>query len=213
MDGVFFSENAVDYDRAFLFFVEGKDDAIVLELLFTELRLSPKEVGVVICGGKSNIRRHLNLASKSISFYRKVRSIAVVRDADDSIASALTEVHSDLKQVGFPLPGAAEILEENGKKFGVYFFPGLNKAGDLEDLAIEMSSGVASMKLAQDYILNAQQTKPTLTKLSKRKIQAFLAASSDEIRPTVGWAFRDGTISFSAAKVPELRDFVIQLTS
>lgn len=208
MDGQFFHAEKPSYDYKHIILVEGKDDAIVLDIILTELNANPNEVRVIVAGGKAGFSKHFPLILKSTSFASKISTISIIRDADSDPVAALGEIHNLLKKLNLPQPDVASFSDHEGKRFGVYLFPKPGMSGDLEDLALELADASATLSAAHGYIDAAVEANTSLSKTSKRKIQSYLAGASTEIRPTVGWAFKDGTITLNSQKAPELVSFL-----
>ncbi len=208
MKGRYFDIKAPNYNSRNLFLVEGQDDAMLLDILLEELGASEGEASIVVCGGKEGIGRHLPLLVKSSTFRFKVNSVSILRDADTDANTAIKEVHKHLKKQNLPLPLAAEVITSGGKRFGLYLFPKAGQCGDLETLALELAPQSVALTNAHRYIEEVAGVSAGLSKLSKRKVQTYLAGHSAEIRPTVGWAFKDRTIPVSNQLVPELSSFL-----
>lgn len=208
MEGRYFRIGEARYDFPCIFLVEGKDDAMLLDVLFAKLGVDSGDARIVICEGKAGFGKHLPLLTKSFAFVSKIKAIAIVRDADDSEQIALSEVHAVLRKAMLPQPASSEVLEHAGKRYGVYLLPRAGQIGDLETLALEIAESSETFVEASAFIQRASARVPEIGKVNKRKIQAFLAGHSREIRPTVGWAFKDGTIPVSPELLPELSCFV-----
>lgn len=208
MKGNYFDLDSADYNFANIILVEGQDDAFLLEIVLNLLGIPPREARIIVCKGKSGFGKHIPLIVKSIPFAKKIRSLSIIRDADEDYNSALREVHGYLRRENLPLPDVSDFVDSEGKRVGVYFFPRPQENGDLESLAIELATASEELSETLQFIDSARSRNPDLNKISKRKIQVYLGGVSQEIRPTVGWAFRDGTIPISLEVLPELTSFM-----
>lgn len=208
MKSIYFDLHNPSYDFEYLFLVEGKDDALFLELLFSQIPVNKDTSRIIVCEGTSGIGKHLSLLVKSFAFFNRVKSVSLFRDADNDFNEALSEIHRALKRYKLPEPGNSKFVIENGKKFGVYLFPRPDENGDLERLALELAEESEELKESNDFIDRIFARNPAQDKIYKRKVQTYLAAVSPKIRQTVGWAFKDGTISVPLNSVPTLAAFI-----
>lgn len=213
LKGVYFEEGSPNYGYEFVILVEGKDDAMFLEIILIKLEVDFNSTRVVICEGKSGIGKHLSLILKSSAYQQKIRNISVFRDADDDCDAALAELHGFFQKNALPQPGSGEFLLHEDKKIGVYLFPRPGVNGDLEGLALEMAGASVEVTASKEFITSMAAQNANLKKLTKRTVQAYLAGASAEIRQTVGWAFKDETIKVSLEAVPDLTKFIKEATS
>jgi hypothetical protein len=213
LKGRYYEEGNPNYNYKFIFLVEGKDDAIFLEIILEKLEVDSSEARVIICEGKSGIGKHLPLLLKSSAYHRIIECISVLRDADDDCNGALAELHAFFRKNGLPQPESGEFLMHENKKVGAYLFPKPGVNGDLEVLALELAGDSVEVATSQKFIEEMASLNVSLRKLSKRTVQAYLAGVSAEVRQTVGWAFKDETIKVSLEAVPDLTKFLKVATS
>lgn len=207
MKSRFFHIGEPQFSFASICLVEGKDDAMFIECVLDIVGASSDQFRIIVCEGKENLRSALNLLSKSADFALNVKNVSVVFDADADRARSLTEIHKIYRDLGLPVTQAGEFSEKDGKHFGTFLLPGNEQQGELEDLALGLAQDNEVLREANLYIDRIEGLGAG-NKLSKRKVQAFLAGASDLLRPTVGWAFRDGTIAFSEDQVSDFARFI-----
>lgn len=208
MKSTFFDVHNPDFSYPSICVVEGKDDAMFIECLLVMIGASADEFRIILCNGKPNLEKILNLLVKSSEYAETVKNVSIVFDADASREKSFLEIKKSLVKLGLPELVDGEFVEKDGKSFGVFLFPGTNRSGELEDLALELAPETNIVQQSVSYIENVCAEFGMLSKVSKRKIQVFLAGASADIRPTVGWAFRDGTIQFSEDQVQDFSDFI-----
>jgi predicted ATP-dependent endonuclease of OLD family len=200
-------QSEVDFEKTHLFLVEGKDDAMFLDILLTEMGCAPEDVGVIIVGGKTNLSKVLKQLKLSSSF-DGLRSCAVVFDADEDPEEAVGTIRSSLSELGFPTEAEHRCADDGQLRTGIYTFPKPECPGALEELAFELAAGNRDLTSAQSFIAEAVERKQDFSGGRKRETQAFLSIASRKYRQTIGWAFRDETITVELSDVPELRDFL-----
>lgn len=208
MQGKYFNINEPKYDYPNIFLVEGQDDALLLEILLHELEVSENDARVIVCQGKSGFEKHIPLITKSPAYFKKIKTISIVRDADNDSVKAEQEVTKVLQKESLPIPKVGSLAEKDGKRVGIYFFPRTGSNGDLETLALEIAEESDALTASVSLIDTIIASGSALNKPSKRKIQVYLAASSKEVRQTVGWAFKDGTIPINLTNMAEFVSFV-----
>lgn len=208
MKGAYFELKNPQYGYPALFLVEGKDDAIFIEEILRYLNISESDARIIVCDGKTNIGNHLGLIVKSSEFRKHIKSIVVVLDADDDYEKSVGLAHKELKRFNLPTPNAYDIAKQDGKSFGVMMFPAPGVMGDLETLALQFISDGFLLSLSEDTIKSAEAHFGEIYKKRKRVLQVFMACASKEIRPTVGWLFKDRTINIDYGRIEEIVQFI-----
>ena len=128
--------------------VEGKDPENVFEAFTRHLKL--QSIQVQDFGGVDELRGFLKAFVKSPAF-DTVSSMGIVRDAENSAASAFQSVHSSLTNVGLPAPSGA------GQRFGdspavtVLILPGDDNPGMLETLLCQTFADAPVNRCIDDF--------------------------------------------------------------
>jgi hypothetical protein len=154
--------------------VEGYDDEWFLKALIQYERVTG--IYVFNTRGKTSLRDELKALSSTPGFDR-VTSLGIMRDADNSAATALQSVRGALQNAGLPAPNAVLVPAGIRPRVTVMLMPDGANPGALEDLCLSAISTHPAMACVQDYFrCLARQGIPSPTKESKAKAAVYLAA-------------------------------------
>ncbi|KFZ32293.1 hypothetical protein JS44_12375 [Anoxybacillus flavithermus] len=120
--------------REKLLLVEGKDEVNFFEALLEQSGIEGFEI--IDVGGKRNFAKELKMLALLTGF-EKVKTLIIVRDADDNADDAFASARSALHSIHFHTPNCQnELREYEGRKVGIYIMPGNFENGMLEDLCM-----------------------------------------------------------------------------
>lgn len=206
--GTYFSEAAQDHNYSHLIFVEGRDDGMFLDEILKKRTVDPRKVRVNICGGKQRLPETLSLLTKSTAYLDGVvRSVAIIFDSDSNPEASYVAIEKALRSAGLAAPGNGIVVPSSPVNVGVFTLPGPNQSGDLEELAWLLSASPIN-SLTEAFLSEVQAETAVLDQLSKRRIQAYLAAASVRIRNSVGWAFYDGLLAVDTTTLADIFQFI-----
>lgn len=143
------SEERIDksYDRQLL--VEGFDDKTFFDQLAKHLSYRGK-FGIVECGGWTQIKDELLNMISDTEYFRKLRHVAIVRDADrntcafNSVKSALGNANGEMSKQRdeedrlhpiheYQIPSQHLVMAPGSPSVSVMILPGVNDQGALEN--------------------------------------------------------------------------------
>lgn len=158
-----------------LLLVEGNDDKRFFEALTRHL--GETGITVEIYGGKVNLgNRLVNLAGRLNTLVDP--SIGIVRDADESAASAFDSVIGSLRRAGLPTPNEpATPTEGDGLRVSVLILPPNESTGELEDVCLGSIEGTPDLECVESYLACIRNAGPPIAdnRRAKAKIHAYLA--------------------------------------
>ncbi len=194
-------------DRPVLLVVEGKEDEIFFRALVKHLDLT-QMVQVLEIGGRSNLTRQLNLLKSSREFLDNVKSVGIVRDADEDARTAFQSVCSGLRNVGLPVPKKPLKVALGNPATAVMIVPPTTQRGMLEDVCLQSMSDDPLMACVDSFIACAKIS-PESTNVAKARVQVLLAAKEPELR--VGEAAQKAIWNWEHPAFAPLSDFLKQL--
>ena len=208
--GKFFrADQGGELDREIGIFVEGKDDAHLIDALLVELGANPLRVRLVFSGGVDVIRTDIaNLVKSRQYVTRVVRTIIVIRDADEDAKKTLVDAQDAMALSGLPKPSQGEIIEYDGdRKIGVYILPSIEESGAIEELLLKTVVADEVYSIVDTSFSQIDDLRGGLPKAAKRKAQMFLAGA-DPLCRGAGVAAKAGHFDLTHESMTELRDFL-----
>ena len=188
--------------------VEGRDEELFFQGFLRNLRIV--DVQAQGYGGKPNFGNFLEDLVDSVDF-DKVESIGIVRDADDSAASALQSVQDRLSSVGLPVPQTYLVPSENSPTTSVFIMPDNSGNGALEKLCLTVLANDPAITCVEDFLkcVNENVTAQPQPQ-DKARIHAFLSSRKDpELR--LGEAAQRGYIPWDNPAFDRLSQFLRSL--
>lgn len=211
----YFSEGKARQNSHCVILVEGKDDALFLSAVLTDIGADPNLVGIVDVEGNSKFPSELRSFLKSPSFTQGInRSVAIVCDADEDPAAIVKQINKVLTTADQPLlPVGIHVLNAKGVRFGLFTMPDCASNGDLEKLCLDTMAGHPLETQAENFICAAETHAKAQLKLMKgsrhkRKAQAYLATIPEGLVRGAGQGFAKGYFDQSHARLDPLRDFL-----
>ena len=162
----------IEKDRLVL--VEGKDEELLFEVFTHHLGLDNLQIMGI--AGKDNLPKVLKALTKSPGFVNVI-SLGIVRDADSDPKSSFQSVCSALQQAGLTCPTAVLTFAGHNPRVMVMILPDAQSSGELEDLCLRAIENDPAISCVEKYFrCLTKKNIPLSRKLSKAKIQAFLAS-------------------------------------
>ena len=155
------------------------------------------------------MRKFLPALVKMPNFKDSVRSVGLVRDAEESEARALQSVQSSLKKVGLPAPAQAGVnTASDHPKVGIMILPGNGQPGMLETLVNRTFSGAPIENCINGSLDCAvKSAAKQLRSQDKARSFAFLAVSPDA-HHSIGVAAKQDVVDLEHEAFSEARDFL-----
>lgn len=176
-----------------LLLVEGDDDQGFFQKLIEEISIDNIQVHSMF-GKKSFRTSDLNSVIIAPNFKRTVKSLGIIRDANDDASAAFSGICTVLKNLGLPVPSQPMKIINGNLKIGVLIIPPNTPKGELEDLCLFLIKGYAEMECIDNYFECLKQklaSREFPDNLSKAKIKAFLASRKKSV-PHLGVAAKKG---------------------
>jgi len=193
-----------------LLLVEGKDEQGALGALLKHMGLA--DMQVVPAGGKTLLADGLHGLTIATGF-ASVRSIGIVRDADDDSDAALRSVCHALSREGLPVPRAPLVPAAGPPRVTVIILPGASRQGTLEDLCLEAVAGDPAFTCLGRYFDCLKEVGVRGPRnLSRAQMQVFLA-SRTEAGKRLGEAAQAGYLPLDAPAFDELKRFLKTVSS
>lgn len=194
-------------------FLEGLTDKGFFEELLDHLCIN--DVQIIELNGVSNFNRQIPIYLKQ-SNRKRIRKLALIRDADESESSAFDSCKNILlrledKNLSSAINNKTQISKEfyhGNPSIGIYILkkPGYNK-GKLEDLLWEVIHPNAQ-NCIKKYLTCVNPDKSVYKNYSKNKIYAFLAAQNKGIG-SIGVAAKKKIWNFESENVfDDLKHFL-----
>ena len=119
--------------------VEGNDQRNFFRAFTSHLAI--EEIQIRNFGGVSDLKRFLRAFVNLPGFQDLVRSVGIVRDAEESAAGAFQSVQSSLEIAGLSIPEHPETPSAGKPSVNVLILPGGGESGMLETLLCETFAG------------------------------------------------------------------------
>lgn len=203
-------EKRTSIDKPALLLVEGDEEVGFFGALLKHLGISEIQI---MKAGKTRFRDNLS-TYRLMSGFDSVRSIGVVRDADDSARAAFDSVRDSLKHNNLPQPNAILMPSTDTPRTMVLIMPpdGEGTGRMLEDLCwASMMDDPAMPCVAQYFECLAEKDfahRPTA--IAKARVHAFLA-SREEPDLRLGEAAGKGYWNFDSPVFEQVKNFLQQV--
>ena len=210
--------NPIKDTASHLLLVEGKDEERFFSaLLESELSGSVSECQVIALG-KNRFRPRLQGLAIHIRG-SSVRSIGVVRDADEHPAGALQSVCDALAAADFPKPGLHGAIVETNPRVGVFVMPDGHSPGALEALCRQSAESEPAGSCVLEYLdcLKKREgwgdgTERNTAQRDKAFVHAYLASREDPVART-GEGAQQGVWNFRHEAFRPVTEFLRKLTA
>lgn len=196
--------------------VEGKDERNFFEA-FTEHLHLPK-VQIRVFDGKDRLRDFLETLAR-VTAFRRVRSIGIVRDADESADSAFQSVRTSLGNanaairssgVEFPVPDHPGRLVGERPALSVLILPGEGQKGMLETLLCRTFADGDVDSCIDRFFQCAEKSGSSIRRPDKARARAYLATTPDP-HVSVGVAAQKGRWDLDHGAFDGVRSFLMSL--
>ncbi len=197
-------------DRERLLLCEGKATRLVLGPLLRCFKIQGFQP--FDFGGKDDLKSFLADLKVLPGFSTRVRTIAIVRDAEELAAGALRNVQDALRANGLPVPeqaGSTGIIS-GPPRVGVFLMPDNQTEGMLETLCMRSVSDDPASACVEEFFRCVNERVPNPPRhlqIHKARAQAFLA-TRETVECHVGRAADDGVWNFHHAAFAPLTGFL-----
>ena len=198
-----------DVEQECLLLVEGIEDARFLDA-FLKQGLGKDNVQLVQVGGKYNFRDFITKLIKAADSFPNLRSLGMVRDADDNPEAAFLSLRGALQDAGLPVPAQPwSAVAADSLTVSVAILPDGSSPGDLEELCLRSieTRNRDAVNCIESYIDCMEQAGAPSSPTSKAKLYAYLATGSHPgLR--IGEAAESGVWDWQSPAFEELRQFL-----
>lgn len=189
-----------------LLIVEGTNDRRFVGAFLKWLGIA--NIQMVAVGGTPGFRPFLTNTLINAPNFRRLRSLGIVRDADESTASAFQSICDSLKDASLPIP-SKPYMQTQLQQFtvSVAILPDGEGCGELEDLCLHSLHDQPAIECIEQYINCLTKVGMALKEPSKSKVHAFLAGGEKpELR--LGEASEAGTWDWNSSTFSQLAEFL-----
>lgn len=190
--------------------VEGRDSEGFFKALSLHLGLTKLQIQDF--GGVTDLRNFLRALVRVPDFSR-VRSIGIVRDAENSSEGAFASVQGSLKRVGLPVPRAAGQRVGDFPAVAAMILPGGNRTGMLETLLNDTLLGDDVQACIDDFFRCVEEHHgEPMHRPHKARAHAYLATKRDP-NVSVGDAALRSYWNLDHQALEPLRAFIREIAS
>ena len=196
-----------------LLLVEGRDEENLFAALIDRHLGADSEIQIIGAGGVDRFPVNLDAIRTAAQARPTLRSIGVVRDAEDDAGSAFRSVCDHLRNGGYTPPAAHGEFSDAAPSIGVFVVPDGSSTGALETLCRRSVDGTHAAGCVGEYIAclerhDAMQSRNT----DKSFAHAYLASMRDPLA-RVGEGARSGVWDFESPAFAALAQFLRDLAS
>lgn len=171
-----------------LLLVEGNDDQNLFQKLIEDIGLTGMQI--ISMNGKENFRIPNFKSVINTPGFREVKSLGIVRDADENAENTFSSICTVLRGCNLPVPTQPMQIISDSLKVGVLVIPPGAVKGEIEDLCLSSLKENSEMECIDNYFKCLKRKLPSdkfPKGLSKAKIQVFLASREESV-PHLGIA-------------------------
>ena len=196
-----------------LLLVEGRDEENVFNALMARCLGAEAGIRLIAAGGVNKFPPNLGAIRIAARARPTLRSIGVVRDADDDADSAFRSVCDHLHNVGYLPPAARGEFSDTIPSIGVFVVPDGSSPGALETLCRRSVDGTDAAGCVDEYIecLRRQDAMQSRN-ADKSFAHAYLAAMRDPLA-RVGEGAQSGVWKFESPAFAALSQFLRDLAA
>ena len=195
-------------DRDVQLLVEGNDERNFFEAFVRHLGLAAA-VQIQVFDGKDQLREFLPALAGATGF-RDVKSVGIVRDADDSAGAAFQSVRNWLTIAELPAPDRPEERAGERPSVSVLILPGSGDNGMLETLLCRTFAGTAVDRCIDGFLRCVEESGRPIHRPDKARARAYMATTHDP-HVSVGVAAQKSHWSIDHAAFDGVRRFLRSL--
>lgn len=202
----------VEFKHNKIMLVEGLDEQKFFVSLLEKIGIN--DIQIIEHGGKENFKKFLPVLINNPGF-DSIKTIVVIRDADNSVAAALQSIQHCLSKNSLPSPKENSSFIESGlMKVGVFILPGDQDFGMLESLVLNSIANCDVIDESNAYIdrlihkfTESQKIDQIPANQFKARMHAYFAGKPKYV-PNIGIAAEKGYIDFSSTVFDPLKNFL-----
>ena len=200
----------ISTDRLLL--VEGKDEVNLFDALMKRCFDEYPGVQVIVAGGRDRFPRNMQAIRLAAMSRATLRSIAVVRDADDDARGAFQSVCAHLRNAGYVPPSNHAGFSDATPSIGVFIVPDGLGRGAMETLCRRSVEGTNAALCVDEYLRCLERHDAMGSRNADKSFaHAYLAAMEDPVA-RVGEGARQGVWSLESPAFATLARFLRSLS-
>ena len=196
-----------------LLLVEGRDEESLFAALIDRHLGADSEIQIIGAGGVDKFPVNLDAIRTAAQARPTLRSIVVVRDADDDADSAFRSVCGHLHDVGYLPPAAHGELSDAIPSIGVFVVPDGFSPGALETLCRRSVDGTHAAGCVDEYFACLERHDAMLSRNTDKSFAHANLASMRDPLARVGEGARSGVRNLESPAFAALSRFLRDLAS
>lgn len=196
-----------------LLLVEGRDEENLFRALIDRHLGADSGIQIIGAGCVDKFPVNLDAIRTAAQARPALRSIGVVRDADDDAGSAFRSVCDHLRNVGYEPPATHGEFSEATPSVGVFIVPDGSEPGAIETLCRLSVEGTDAARCVGEYIECLEKHDAMQSNNADKSFaHAYLAAMNDPVA-RVGEGARSGVWDFESPAFGALSRFLRDLAA
>ncbi len=197
----------IKIEKQRLLLVEGKDEVLFFGSYLNFLKID--NIQILEVKGKEQFRNEIPKL-RVLQRFPDVVKIGLVRDADTDFNAALESVYDRLVSNLFEPIKEHNKFSSKNPSIGIFIMPKFGTNGSLEDLCLEAVDIGSQLFCSNDFIKCIKVVNPEIDKISKRKVQIYLA-SQKKICNNLGIGAQKKYWNFESSVYNEIKKFIEEL--
>ena len=196
-----------------LLLVEGRDEVNLFDELIKQRIDAEAEIQVIDAGGVDKFPRSMTAIRTAARTRPTLRSIGVVRDADDNATGAFRSVCNHLHNAGYTPPAAHGEFSDTVPSIGVFIVPDGSEPGAMETLCRRSVEETDAAKCVDAYLECLERRGAICSNNPDKSFaHAYLAAMRNPVA-RVGEGAQSGVWHFESPAFATLSRFLRDLAS
>ncbi len=201
----------VESDRLLL--VEGLDEVNLFNALISRCMGDGPQIQIIEAGGIGKFPSSLQAIRTGAKTGAGLKSVGVVRDADNGPQAAFQSVCGQLRNADFDPPDSHGTFSSGTPSVGVFIVPSDTEAGAIETLCRRSVEGSDTGRCAEEFLHCLQQRDALQSTIRDKSFaHAYLASTLDPVARVGEGAFK-GVWDFDSPAFKPIRNFISSLQS
>ena len=196
-----------------LLLVEGKDEVNFFGELMAHCFNDDSQIQVIPAGGKDKFPLYIRVIADQAKTRPTLKTIGVVRDADEGARSAFQNVCDSLHKVRYEPPSKHGEFSDATPSIGVFIVPDGTEPGALETLCRRSVQGNDVANCVDKYIKCLNQSNAMLSENEDKSFAHAYLASMPDPMARVGEGARQGRWDFDSPAFEHISQFLRALVS
>ncbi|MDR2755725.1 MAG: hypothetical protein LBC20_08475 [Planctomycetaceae bacterium] len=206
-----------------LILCEGRDAErfliVLLHFLIADNRIFDN-FQVLNFGGISELKPYLHVLPARSGF-QEVKSVSVIRDAEQDVQAAVSSVKNAFQNNGFAVPTAPALPKRKGTDpkntdipvdTGFVLFPSCGRSvenGTLEDLCLNILAGENAHSILT--VVDNTLKKRTLQRPHKNRLHTYFSMTNEYVSMKIGEAAHAQAFNFCASPIVSYKNFLLEM--